>query len=292
MCSVAAFTAGLPTVAEDMGPTAKSNGLKGFKPLKVKRIRIEIGAERPFRAFHLSDTHIVRADATEKDPRKVELAAKRYPVMGFGEHYFDEAVHMARTEKAMLLHTGDMIDFVSNANLKYTGLAFGSDDWFVSSGNHEFSRYVGEAREDELYKAGSWDRVQASYPNDLAFASRVVNGVNFVSFDDVYYNVAPDVLSRLEREVEKGLPIVLMCHVPFYTPKHYARNMKNTKGVCSYLAGTPDDLRYVGRAARLPRRPGMARPSRAAACRLADQGVCQVREIAASCQSCPSRTLP
>ena len=242
LCSGAAFAAGLPTVAAGAAQTAKSNSLNGFKPLRVKRIRIEVGAERPFRAFHLSDTHIVRADATEKDSRKVELAARRYPSMGFGEHYFDEAVHLARAENAMLLHTGDMIDFVSNANLKYAGLAFGSDDWFVSSGNHEFSRYVGEAREDAAYKAGSWDRVQASYPNDLAFASRVVNGVNFVSFDDVYYNVAPDVLVRLEKEVEKGLPIVLMCHVPFYTPKHYAHNMEQTKGVCSYLTGTPDEL--------------------------------------------------
>ena len=242
----AAFAAGLPLVvparAESATPVAGRKRLKGFAPLKVRRIRIDVGASAPFRAFHLSDTHIVRADATENDPRKVDLAASRSSCMGFGEHYLDEAVHMARAEKALLLHTGDMIDFVSNANLRYAGLTFGSDDWFVSSGNHEFSRYVGEAREDAAYKAGSWDRVQASYPNDLAFASRIVNGVNLVSFDDVYYNVAPDVLGKLEREVEKGLPIVLMCHVPFYTPRHYQHNMQDTHGVCSYLAGTPDEL--------------------------------------------------
>ena len=69
-----------------------------------------------------------------------------------------------------------------------------------------------------------------------------MNGVNFVSFDDVYYNVAPDVLPRLEKEVGKGLPIVLMCHVPFYTPKHYAHNMEKSKGVCAYMTGTPDEL--------------------------------------------------
>jgi len=241
----AAFVAGLPVVAAQASgeaAAARPNRLKGFEPLKVKRIRIEVGAERPFRAFHLSDTHVARADATEKDPRKVTLAAERSSFLRFGEHYLEEAVHLARAEKALLLHTGDMIDFVSNANLRYTGLTFGSDDWFVAAGNHEFSRYVGEAREDAAYKAGSWERVQASYPNDLAFASRVVNGVNFVSFDDVYYTVAPDVLGKLEREVGKGLPIVLMCHVPFHTPKHYAHNIAHTKGVCSYLMGTPDEL--------------------------------------------------
>ena len=33
-----------------------------------------------------------------------------------------------------------------------------------------------------------------------------------------------------------------MCHVPFYAPKFYEHNMKRTKGVCSYLTGTPDEF--------------------------------------------------
>ena len=153
----------------------------GFTPLLLKPLRIEVGASRPFKAVHVSDTHIVRADATERDPRKVELAARRYTHMAYGEHYLAEAVAAARRDNALLLHTGDMIDFVSNANLNLVGRYFGSDDWFVSSGNHEFSKYVGEAREDAAYKADSYDRVSARYPNDLTFASRVVNGVNFVA---------------------------------------------------------------------------------------------------------------
>ena len=249
LCFGAAFAASFPSVASGSGMPSSQRRLAGFAPLKVKRISIEVGASHPFRAFHLSDTHIVRADATDNDPRKVQLAANRLPYMGFGEHYLSEAVNLARSEKVLLLHTGDMIDFVSNANLKLAGLIYGSDDWFAAPGNHEFSRYVGEAKEDAVYKAGSWNRVQASWPNDLAFASRIVNGVNFVAFDNVYYSVAPDVVAKLEKEVEKGLPIVLMCHVPFYVPKFYAHNMERTKGVCSYLAGTPDELidKWCGR---------------------------------------------
>lgn len=74
----AAFAAGLPVMAEQMATAAdaaaQSNRLNGFAPLKVKSIRIVVGASAPFKAFHLSNTHIVRADATEKDPRKVVLA--------------------------------------------------------------------------------------------------------------------------------------------------------------------------------------------------------------------------
>lgn len=216
--------------------------LPRFKPLNLKRIRIEAGAARPFKAVHLSDTHIVRVDASEKDLRKMRLAATRYTHMSFGEHYLAEAVAAARREGALLLHTGDMIDFVSKANLDLVGRYYGSDDWFVASGNHEFSRYVGEAREDAAYKAGSFAQVQASYPNDLCFASRIVNGVNFVAVDDGYYNFTAGQLSMMEREVAKGLPIVLMCHVPLYTPRHYRHELAKTRGVCSYQTGVPDEL--------------------------------------------------
>lgn len=216
--------------------------LRGFAPLRMERISIDVGAERPFKAMHVSDSHVVRADATDDDPMKIELAATRLPLMGYGEHYLAEAVVEARRENAILLHTGDVTDFVSNANLRFTELTFGADDWFVCAGNHDYSRYVGEAREDSAYKAGSMGRVQSVFPNDLTFASRVVNGVNFVAVDDVYYNFSERQLALMESEVAKGLPIVLMCHVPIYLPGHYAEQMRRTDGVCSYETGVPGEL--------------------------------------------------
>ncbi len=215
--------------------------LKGFAPLDVRKVSVKVGAERPFKVMHVSDTHIVRAEKADGDA-KIRLAAARYPLMGYGEHYLGEAVARARSDGAMLVHTGDMIDFVSKANLDFAGLTFGTDDWFVSAGNHEYSRFVGESKEDAEYKAGSYAEVSAHYPNDLSFASRVVNGVNFVAADDVYYSFTEDQLRLMEKEVEKGLPIVFLCHVPPYAPRHYARQMQKTGGVCAYETGVPDEL--------------------------------------------------
>lgn len=215
--------------------------LKGFAPLDVKRVAIKVGAKRPFKVVHVSDTHIVRVEKADGDA-KMRLAAARYPQMGYGEHYLWEAVARARADGALLVHTGDMIDFVSKANLDFAGLTFGTDDWFVSAGNHEYSRFVGEAKEDAEYKAGSYASVSAHYPNDLTFASRIVNGVNFVAADDVYYNFTEEQLRLMKREVAKGLPIVFMCHVPPYAPKHYAHQMQRTGGVCAYETGVPDEL--------------------------------------------------
>jgi hypothetical protein len=237
--SAGMMAAGNAAFGEVLGPEVRK--LKGFAPLNVKRIFVEVGAERPFKVVHLSDTHIVRAVKSD-GYAKIRLAAARYGQMGYGEHYLWEAVAMARADGAMLVHTGDMIDFVSKANLDFAGLAFGTDDWFVAAGNHEYSRFVGEAREDAEYKAGSYDRVFGHYPNDLTFASRIVNGVNFVAADDVYYNFTEEQLRLMKKEVEKGLPIVFLCHVPLHVPKHYEHMMQVTHGLCAYETGVPDNL--------------------------------------------------
>lgn len=224
--------------------------LKGFAPLRIERLRVDAGAGRPFKAMLVADAHVTRADVTDGDPLKIELAAGRMPAMGYGEHYLAEAVAEARRENALLLHAGDMIDFVSSANLGFAELTFGADDWFACAGNHEFSRYVGEAREDAAYKAGSAGRVQAVFPNDIAFASRVVNGVNFVAVDDGYYNFTEEQLARMEAEAAKGLPIVMLCHVPLHVPGHYAEMMKRTGGLCAFETGVPDALIDTWRAER------------------------------------------
>ena len=225
----------------EANPSRKTK-LKGFKPVELRPLSIEVGASIPFKAVHLSDTHLVRADATDNDARKIELAAQRYPQMGYGERYLTEAVMYARRQNAILLHTGDLYDFVSGANLKLAELLFGADDWFACVGNHEFSQYVGEAKEDAEYKAVNAGRVDAVWPNGISFDSRIVNGVNFVAVDDTYYNFTADQMSLMEKEVKKGLPIVMMCHVPIHMENHYAELMRRTGGVCSYEVGVPDEL--------------------------------------------------
>ncbi|MGN0847440.1 MAG: metallophosphoesterase family protein [Kiritimatiellia bacterium] len=219
-------------------------------PLKLERHEVSVGAAKPFGAVQVSDTHIVRVDARD-DERKMKLAAKR-SFTPFAEHYLDEAIALAKGRGDLLLHTGDLIDFVSAANLDLAEAHFAGNDWFVSAGNHEFSQYVGEAREDEAYKRASFARVQAAYPNDLAFCARVVNGVNFVSLDDVYYNVTERQHELFMKEVEKGLPIVMLCHIPLYGPKLYDFVMSHTNNACAYVTGAPLELTSTYQGKRNP----------------------------------------
>lgn len=210
--------------------------------LDLRRVDIDVGAARPFKALLVADAHLALADARENDPRKLALAANRGPWFRDAARFLDEAVRRAREEGAIPLLAGDIWDFVSIRNIEAAKHVFAEGDWFACVGNHEFSQYVGEAREDEDYKAQSAERVASVWPNDTSFASRVVNGVNFVAVDDVYYNFTERQLSLMEGEAAKGLPIVLICHVPLYLPGHYAEQMRRKGGICSYETGVPDEL--------------------------------------------------
>ena len=221
---------------------ARTDGSKdSLKMREIRKIRIPVGASKPFSALHLSDSHFTRVDGRDNE-RKHKLAKSRRTIFPQAEAYFDAAVNYAREKDLLLLHTGDLIDFVSAANLDCVKDKLGADRWFVSAGNHEYSQYVGEAREDDAYRAQTYPQVQAAFPNGLTFASCVINGVNFVAVDDGYYNFTKRQQKLMKKEIKKGLPIVMMCHVPIYTPEHAKAQLASNDGRCAYMTGAPLEL--------------------------------------------------
>ncbi len=213
--------------------------------MKLEKTRIEIGLDRPFRALHMSDNHIAFADARDGQ-RKMDLAAKRSAAFNRGGKTVDamlnEQLGYARENGLLVLHTGDLIDFVSYRNLEYARDVLKDVDYFMAVGNHEFSLYVGEAFEDVPYKMQSYDLVQSYFRNNLLFDSRVVNGVNFVAVDDGYYLFDARQLAQLKAEAAKGLPIVLMMHNPLHTDAFFRSEMAVPGRACAYLTGTPESM--------------------------------------------------
>ena len=222
-------------------PSRIVRDVDALPPLQVKEIHVKLGATRPFGVLHVSDTHIVLVDDRD-DEAKIALASRRVRGMTYGEHYLDEAIRYARDRGLYMMHTGDLYDFVSEANLDCCAAHMLAADWFVCAGNHEYSKYVGEAKEDEAYKADSREAVQGAFPNDLNFASRVIEGVDFVALDDVYYNFTERQHALMEEEMKKGLPVVMLCHVPLYTPQALEDELRFSHGNCGYLTGVPEEL--------------------------------------------------
>lgn len=238
----------LPLLPEELrAATDDTSRPRSLAPLNIKNITINLGCEEAFSALHISDTHLALADNRDNE-RKMKLAAGRLRSFPNAEHYLDAAIDYARQKDMMLIHTGDLIDFTSEANLDCSAKHIGGGNVLAAAGNHEFSQYVGEALEDEAYKRQSYEQVQAVFPNDLTFFSKVVNGVNFVALDDVYYNITESQHELMEKEMKKGLPVVLLCHVPFYTPKLGEYALKVNGGNAAYVTGAPLNItsKYPG----------------------------------------------
>lgn len=207
--------------------------------MEIINTTLEIGVPVPFKILHISDTHLTYADMRDGE-RKVKLASDRAPYFTNGEAVLERASKMAKELNIPIFHTGDLIDFVSEANLERVKSFVDGNDLFMVAGNHEFSLFVGEAKEDAAYREQSLSKVQSVFKNDIRMSSRIIGGVNFVAIDDGYYLIERDQLDFIKKEVEKGLPIILVVHDPFYEKNLYESQMKN--GNSAYLVAVPEEL--------------------------------------------------
>ena len=182
---------------------------------------IAAGATAPFSILHISDTHLSAAYPNEENSEgKLKSMERRTRTFGGRqEEALRDSLAWARENVDYVLHTGDLIDWQSDANFDLVKKYYG-DAMFGSMGNHEFYTYLPGEKHTwrEPFKERSWSLLKAAYPVDPRFSSKVVNGVNFVCIDDVFGTVQPDQVERFRAEAAKGLPVILCMHVPFFTP--------------------------------------------------------------------------
>ena len=198
---------------------AQAGGATGEK-LKAKSISIAAGATKPFSVLHVSDTHLT-AVYPHEDKWKQEMSRADTPIFGAKqEEALAEAVAYAKGHCDFLLHTGDLIDFVSEANLDIAKRIL-PGGCLGALGNHEYSHYgwlvkkagtAGPGREETR------KMLSKAYPFRFPVASKEVNGVVFVAMDDADGTVSEDQTREFRRIAARGKPIVLCMHVPFYTP--------------------------------------------------------------------------
>lgn len=209
--------------------------------MKTIFTEIRLGAE-PFELVHATDTHFSYGDERDGE-KKIKHAKGRNDVFGCQQEiWIAYAEATARALQAPIVHTGDLIDFVSMANLERAKRFFDENDVaLVTAGNHEFAIYVGDGeKEDAAYRNRSLALVQSYYPNDIRFYAREMKGVNLVGIDNGYYRFEPWQLERLKAEAEKGMPILLFLHNPIYTPELFRELTKHQ--TCAFLAGVPNEL--------------------------------------------------
>ena len=204
----------------------------------LEKNTVEIGLEKPVKLLHVTDTHLALADERD-DERKHELARRRSA--HDAEKYLEEQMAYARENCDLLVHTGDLIDFVSCANVDRAREIVADDNFFFIAGNHDYSQYVGEAWEDNAYRMNSYMQMGFGFGVPMFFSSRIVGGVNIVGIDNSYYHFADWQIWRLRKEAEKGLPVVLAFHDPLFEQSLFDYHRKKVPGDCTYLAGCDEE---------------------------------------------------
>ena len=208
--------------------------------MKLIRSTVKIGLKKPVKLLHVTDTHLALADERD-DERKHALAGRmRCPDK---DNFLKEHIAYAEEHCDLLVHTGDLMDFVSHANVDYAREVVKHEKFFFIAGNHDYSQYVGEAWEDNAYRMNSYMEIErmGGFGVPMLWNTRTVGGVNIVGIDNSYYLFEDWHLHHLKREVAKGLPIVLCFHDPLFEPSLYEDHIKRRPHEPTYLVGCDEE---------------------------------------------------
>ncbi len=206
--------------------------------MELLKSTLRIGLEKPVRLLHVTDTHLTYAD--EQDDERKHALAKRMRDPN-KEKYLAEHIAYAEESCDLLVHTGDLMDFVSHANVEKAREIVKHEKFFFIAGNHDYSQYVGEAWEDNAYRMNSYMEMGFGLGVPMFFNARVVGGVNIVGVDNSYYLFEDWHLWRLKREAAKGLPIILAFHDPLFEESLYDYHMSLEGADCTYLVGCDEE---------------------------------------------------
>ena len=212
--------------------------------MKLIKNTLHVGLEKPVKLLHVTDSHIALAD--ERDDERKHALAKRLGDPD-KEKYLAEHIAYAEANCDLLVHTGDLMDFVSHANVDKAREVLKNEKIFFIAGNHDYSRYVGEAWEDNAYRMNSYMEMGYGLGVPMFFNSRVVGGLNIVGIDNSYYLFEDWHIWRLKKEVEKGLPVILAFHDPLFEQSLYEYHFEHAPHEpCTYLVGCDEEhlLRY------------------------------------------------
>lgn len=211
-------------------------------------ITLPVGLKKKLHCLHISDTHLLFSDGRDCQ-MKYNIALRRwgefvYTNIGRNVTYFLDALICAKENDLILLHTGDLIDFYSPANLEAAErlLKLADVNYFMCAGNHEYTNYSGQYPEAPEEIATARREAPKIFTNRLDFASKIVGGVNFIAIDNSSGFFPEESFEFLAAEAAKGFPMILLIHIPIYTDGLLAMLRNEEKVEDFSLCAIPPDL--------------------------------------------------
>lgn len=140
-------TSQLPLRADDKPQVFPQRGRK--ERLSLSYAVVNIGLAEPFSVLHLSDSHLTAIRPDESD----KLAVQERRTRTFGgrqEEALGDALAWAKEHVEYLVHTGDLIDWQSEAYFEKVRHYFG-DTLLGCLGNHEYTVQFGKAGREVMF---------------------------------------------------------------------------------------------------------------------------------------------
>jgi len=207
--------------------------------MNIVKSSLNIGLEKPVKLLHVTDTHITHWDERDNERKRAICGRENAEEI---KQYFLETIAYCNRNCDMMVHSGDFLNVVTHKSLEVVRECLDQcNNYTLVAGNHEFSQYCGEAWEDTAYKMTAYPMIRHYLKEDMLFTAKTVGGVNVVGIDDSYYQVEPWQVWRLQQEVKKGLPIVLLMHVPLFEESLFKVGMSHATDGIAYLTGCDEE---------------------------------------------------
>lgn len=210
-----------------------------MKNLSIEKTTLDIGLGKPVKFLHLTDTHIAR-DSEKENGRAAVFDTTDEQI----EQYFLEAVEYAKENNLTIVHTGDLVDYITKENLEFLDENLKDVDYILAPGSHDFAHLIPGHQEyfdwraagfseNDVHKAEQIKTIAPHVNNNMYFASKIIEGVNFVTIDNSYLKITDGQLDLLKAEVAKGLPVVVAMHIPIHTQTMQKMGLMPRENLCA-----------------------------------------------------------
>lgn len=194
------------------------------------------GLKKPLSVMHITDSHISVLDDSEKQYHKLaermDKAYVRQPHCLTGEtttapEGLQSVLRIAEDADVDLLAlTGDIVNNPSKSSVRFVSgeLEECGIPYLYTSGNHDWCYEGMPGKPDDLRDEWIKEALMPLYADGvdpLNYAEQM-GGINFVAIDNSTYQVTPSQLAFFQKEIARGLPTVLMLHIPLQVPRFEA----------------------------------------------------------------------
>lgn len=188
------------------------------------------GLDRRLAVLHLADSHVSVRDPAEEsywqygarmdDAYGKPRAHWQTKTKALPAARFKELLQLAKDPQADLIALGgDIINNPSASSVRYVQQAVwatGVRSLYVA-GNHDWHYEGLPGSPDQLREAWIGRSLLPLYEARNPLGSAIQFGtLNFVAIDNSTYQVSPEQLAYFEKELARGLPTVLLVHIPLW----------------------------------------------------------------------------